>query len=114
MSVCRRRARRRNPSFHAVTKVEPPLAIIHLRGELDIATLPCLESAVGRALRADAKAIVLDLHDLEFVDVFGLRRMEVLTRDLEEVGRRLTITNVSDRVMRLLRMIGPHDLTITS
>jgi anti-anti-sigma factor len=114
MPVCDRRARLRSPSFHAVTRVEPSRTVIRLRGELDIATLPRLVRAVGRTLRTSTKVIVLDLHDLEFVDVVGLRGIEVLTRQLATVGCRVTVTNVPNRVMRLVSTIGAHHLTITS
>ncbi len=113
MRTCRRSARPRNPSFRVVTEVERLRAVIRLCGELDLATLPRLQRAVGHALRADATVIVVDLRDLDFADAVGLRGIEVLARELAVVGRRLTVMNVSERMMRLVDMVGAHGLSIT-
>ena len=45
-------------------------------GELDLATAPSLESALGRAFTESAGGrVVLDLRELEFIDSSGLRTL---------------------------------------
>ncbi len=53
-------------------------ALLTLRGELDIATLPRLEEAVEKVLADRPERLVLDLRPLEFLDSSGLREVIVL------------------------------------
>jgi stage II sporulation protein AA (anti-sigma F factor antagonist) len=54
-----------------------PYAIVHAGGELDIAAVPELRSAVRRAARR-APQVVVDLRRVTFMDTFALRALVAL------------------------------------
>jgi anti-sigma B factor antagonist len=70
------------------TRMEDGVAVVALRGELDIATTPELEDALSAAEDAPGvQGIVIDLSGLAFMDSSGLRAVAMADRRLR--GRRL-------------------------
>ena len=60
----------------AVTPVERPSDhVLHVAGELDIATVAVLRDAVGKALAEGPPALVVDLTPARFVDSTGCREL---------------------------------------
>ncbi len=74
------------------TVVRGPVAIVTLRGELDLAATAALEPELERLLDdARLDVIALDLRGLDFLDSSGLRVI-VLARDqLSDEDRRLVL-----------------------
>jgi anti-sigma B factor antagonist len=62
-----------------------------LTGELDIATAPRLEEALGSALAGKPAELTLDLRPLSFMDSSGLRQFIVLAERAETEGWRLML-----------------------
>jgi anti-anti-sigma factor len=60
-------------AFAAAASHEGDTTLVSVHGELDFATVPELESAVAPLLSAGGRAVLLDLRDLDFFDVAGLR-----------------------------------------
>jgi anti-anti-sigma factor len=80
---------------------------LFLRGELDLATLPEVRSAFAR--HADGQvAIVVDLHDLDFIDSSGLRVL--LELNATQLGPPVRFQRPSEPVSRLLDLTGIGDL----
>ncbi len=60
----------------AVTPVERPSdRVLHVSGELDIATVTVLRDAVGKALAEGPPAVLVDLTTTRFVDSTGCREL---------------------------------------
>jgi anti-anti-sigma factor len=75
-------------------------------GELDLATVPLLESAFDAALKDDdAAMIVLDLRELGFVDSTGIHLLIRMHHACAGVDR-LRVINGSRTVERLLDLTG--------
>lgn len=78
---------------------------VHMSGDLDAATAPRLEQVVERRVAA-ASEIVLDLHDVSFMDSTGLRA--ILT--CKELCRRndcaFALTHGPAQVQRLFETCG--------
>ncbi len=72
-------------------RVEGDAARLTLRGELDIATVPRLESAVASALGGSPHELTIDLRELSFLDSSGLRQFIVLADRAEAEGWRLAL-----------------------
>jgi anti-anti-sigma factor len=87
-------------SIH-IAEGSPP--VLHVAGELDIATAGQFGRALERAVAADA-TLVLDLGDVTFVDAAGLH---VILRAAEcrNGGPPLVLVN-APRVARLLKVVG--------
>jgi anti-sigma B factor antagonist len=81
-----------------------------VRGEIDVAAVPSLESALDDMIRNTAGAFVLDLCDVDFLDSSGLgvilRARALLARE----NRALAIVCPPGPVRRLFEVVGIADL----
>jgi anti-anti-sigma factor len=59
--------------FGSAASLEGETTIVRVHGELDLATVPSLESEMVPLMAGGARAVVLDLRELDFIDVAGLR-----------------------------------------
>jgi anti-anti-sigma factor len=76
--------------------------VLHLTGELDLASSPIFERALEDADVASAPLLVLDLDDLKFVDSTGLRVILLAHEGSRARGQEFAITPGSPQVQRLL------------
>jgi anti-sigma B factor antagonist len=86
---------------------------VALSGELDIATVPELECALGKT-DPDSGPVVLDLREVDFMDCAGAHLLCDSDRRLRETGRSLLLV-VVDRgpIDRLLALLGlSHQLLL--
>jgi anti-anti-sigma factor len=89
-------------------------AVLAVRGELDLASYRSLEEALGRALESCPKSVVLDLAELEFMDVAGLRSVLRAQESLTAAGKRLVLAAPAPGVRRLLALTGQEDALRTT
>ena len=76
---------------------------VSLSGELDVASAGKLDEAIRQAEESDARAIVVDLSDLEFTDSTGLSVLLGAYNRNREEGRGLTfVASEHEAVTRLL------------
>jgi anti-sigma B factor antagonist len=80
--------------------------VVCLKGELDLSRSPQLEAALLEAEQSHAKAIVLDLGELTFVDSSGLAVLVDAARRSATNGDQLRITRARNHVARVLRVTG--------
>lgn len=76
--------------------------VLHLTGELDLASSPVFERALEDADVASAPLLVLDLDELKFVDSTGLRVILLAHEGSRGRGQEFAITPGSPQVQRLL------------
>jgi len=76
--------------------------VLHLRGELDVATVPLVQETVDRHAAGRA-GLIVDLGALEFLDAAGLRLMVELRR---RHGRQLAFGQPTAPVGRVLDISG--------
>ena len=74
-------------------------------GELDIASVPVLDTQLRAAAR-DAALVVLDLHSLEFVDSSGAALLLSTSRRMRQAGGRLLVVRGPVEVQWLLELLG--------
>jgi anti-sigma B factor antagonist len=80
---------------------------LSLTGELDIATVPQFEQALGAACADGAKSITVDLSGLAFIDSTGLRALLAGGEICVSHGSEYWIDrNMSPPVKRLLEIAG--------
>jgi len=75
-------------------------------GELDIATAPQLEEAIGAATSEPVSELVLDLRELTFMDSTGLRALAQANLKAEQAGTALSIWRGSRQIERVLEISG--------
>jgi anti-anti-sigma factor len=78
--------------------------VIHLRGELDLASAPTLSVTVAEAASTGTEAVTLDLSAVTFIDSSALRTLVVSGRQLAQRGGVLQIGPRSVVVARVLSM----------
>ena len=76
--------------------------VLHLTGELDLASSPIFERALEDTDVASAPLLVLDLDELKFVDSTGLRVILLAHEGSRARGQEFAITQGSPQVQRLL------------
>lgn len=78
---------------------------VRLRGELDAASAPAVAARL-RALRGPGQRVLLDLDDLAFIDMSGLRVVLAAADDASRDGWAFTVTRGSPAVRRLIELVG--------
>jgi anti-anti-sigma factor len=96
-------------SFSVRTEDRAGASVVVPTGELDLATAPALEAALGRAFeRAGAGRVVLDLRELEFIDSSGLRTLLTARRHADETGSKFSLVAGHRGLERTLEIAGVH------
>lgn len=90
----------RRTGFNARAVVADDTVIIHLQGELDLATAGHLRRVVDASMADDATGLVLDLTDLTFVDSTGITTFLRAGRQAENHGRSFTLRHPSRAVLK--------------
>jgi anti-sigma B factor antagonist len=79
--------------------------IVELVGELDLGTIPRLESPLMRAIDSN-DAVILDLSRLSFIDSSGIGLLIDAHRATERTGRLHTVISGASQVERVLTIAG--------
>jgi anti-anti-sigma factor len=95
-------------AFSVRTEQHGEAAVVVPTGELDLATAPALEGALGQAFLSGAARVVLDLRELEFIDSSGLRTLLTARRKAEEAGAQFSLVAGHRGLERTLEIAGVH------
>ncbi len=95
----------RGPAFDVVSVSRDDEVIVALRGEVDLATAPLLERELALGPIQDARAVLVDLGRVAFMDLTGLRPLLSFAVP-SRPGHRVAITEVPPPVQRLLELSG--------
>ena len=80
--------------------------VVHIRGELDLASAPQLSAALAEAAATETskRPVILDMAEVSFIDSSALRALVLAGRELAAAGRQLQIGPRSEMVARVLSM----------
>ena len=81
-----------------------------LRGEIDLACAPELESKLLVLVHVTDDDLILDCADLEFIDLPGIHVLVEIQRLLAIYGRSLRMVNLSYEPRLLIEVLGLVDL----
>ncbi len=81
---------------------------IKLVGRLDTITAPALDKTINEDI-ADAKNLVLDLKELEYISSAGLRVLLSAQKKFQKLGY-MKVTNVCEEIMSVFEMTGFADI----
>jgi anti-anti-sigma factor len=81
-------------------------AVLAVRGELDLCTLPALRSVLDALIDGGHRDVVLDLAALEFMDAGGLGVIVGALGRLRASGGALSLRSASAMVCRILAITG--------
>jgi anti-sigma B factor antagonist len=91
--------------FDVISVSRDDEVIFTLRGEVDLATAPLLERELSLGAVRDARAVLVDLERVAFMDLTGLRPLLSFVLP-SRPGQRVTITAGPPPVQRLLELSG--------
>ena len=81
--------------------------VVHVAGEVDMSHEEQLHEALHRAVEADAKGIVVDLTECEFIDSSGIRALLLSRQEAQRDGSEtLAVAASSDQILRILGVMG--------
>jgi anti-anti-sigma factor len=87
------------------TSEDGTVAVVSLRGELDLGAVPSLEPELERlAGEPGLETVALDLRGLEFMDSSGLRLVVLTEQRLRGAGRRLALVRGPQSVHRVFEI----------
>ena len=81
-------------------------ALITVRGELDLASGPALESELGNISPTETQLVIIDLRELDFMDSTGLSIIVRAHQRLADDGCELSLVRGTPQVQRLLDLTG--------
>jgi anti-sigma B factor antagonist len=87
----------------------PPIALVHVRGELDFGTTPRLVEAL-HGLPGPGEQLVFDLAGLEFCDSSGLGALIAAHKASAAAGHRLYLANVRPTVLTAITITALDQL----
>lgn len=92
--------------FEVMSAVGGPEAVVTVSGDLDLATVPRLDTELAGVLAGDpgVERVVVDLSGVDFVDSSGLTALIKSNRRAKEDGLAFVLRSPSDRVMRTLKL----------
>jgi anti-anti-sigma factor len=77
--------------------------VVHVEGELDLGSAAQLEDVIAR-VRPTSESVVIDLADLWFIDMAGLRVLLCAHEEAEHEGTPVALANVREPVRRVLNL----------
>ncbi len=90
-----------------VSRDEPDTRVLTVAGEIDMATVPHVHSAVDDALRDEAvRRLVLDFADVTFLDCTGIAALLQVTRQARARGACACLVRCRPVVLRVLDATG--------
>jgi anti-sigma B factor antagonist len=93
------------PALSLRTDETADRVVLALQGELDVDGATVLDPEVARiAGEPGARAVVLDLRDLAFMDSSGLRSVVLADETLRRAGRRLALVRGPAPVQRVFQV----------
>jgi anti-anti-sigma factor len=98
------RPRMRRPGARIVVESTAACWVVHVRGEIDIATSPELQDVLERTIDASDLPVIADLSAVEFMDASGLHVLIAAVR--RAGGGRFAVAAPSPAVRRLLEITG--------
>jgi anti-sigma B factor antagonist len=95
------------PALAIVRDTDGTTAVVHARGELDLATAGLLVRAISAAAEGRRPRVLVDLAEVEFCDSAGLRALLGAAREIEARAGRMVVAVVPDSAVdRLLELVG--------
>lgn len=99
-------------SFALRTEHQGAVTVVHLLGELDMASAPELQSLVDELVRADRCRLLLQLGELDFCDSAGLNSFIRGDRQCQRRGGWLRVTAARGNVARVIDLSGIDDVLV--
>jgi anti-sigma B factor antagonist len=92
--------------FEIGTSFTPPVAVLRLKGELDLNTTKAIDWGIEEAVRQDCTLVGLDLSGVSFIDCAGIGALVQALHRLNAASAELCVHRLSPEVARMLKLTG--------
>ena len=92
--------------FEIGTSYTPPLAVLRLKGELDLNTVNAMGWAIDEALEQRCILVGIDLSGVSFVDCSGIGGLVEAMNRLSASSAQLCVHRLSPQVARMMKLTG--------
>ncbi len=96
----------RRTGFHVAGERLGQTVVLHLHGELDMATTPVLDQALTSVLSDGAAELVVDLSCLRFMDSTGISMLLSAAQRSDQAGKAFQVRSPTRPVRKALRLTG--------
>ncbi|MDQ2751145.1 MAG: STAS domain-containing protein [Actinomycetota bacterium] len=80
--------------------------VLAVRGEVDVYSAPALADGLNTLIAAGAKAVIVDLTEVGFLDSTGLGVLVAARSAATEAGQTLPIACAHERILKLFKITG--------
>lgn len=95
------------PTVYTSAEQRDGVTVLAVRGEIDMASAPTLEAAVAGELVKDPHALIIDLTEVEFLGLVGLRILATARHKIGESARfAVAAQGLVTKIIRLVRLDG--------
>ena len=92
--------------FEIGTSFTPPIAVLRLRGELDLNTARAVDWAVDEALKQGCILVGMDLAGVSFIGCAGIAALIEAMHRLSAASAQLCVHRLSPQVSRMMNLTG--------
>src|SRR5262249_48820638 len=105
-----RPVRQRESTMRIDIVVDEGVTVLHITGEVDIATAEQLQTAGEQALTSYAGTLRIDLSGVTFLDSAGIGALIAIRNKAGQTQHTLILDHPSERITRLLALTGLSDV----
>jgi len=97
--------------FFDVTDAEQHgVSVLHVRGEIDVATSPGLRNHLNELIERGHEIIIVNLTEVSFIDSTGLGVLVGSVRRIRAIGGDLRLVVTQPHIIKLLDLTGLDDV----
>ncbi|MDD5067236.1 MAG: STAS domain-containing protein [bacterium] len=89
---------------------KPDMAIVNLKGRLDVFYSSEIETELGKLIQAGKKKLILSLNDIEYLSSSGLRVFIAVSRKLKEINGQLKLIKLNETAKKIFKIVELIDM----
>jgi anti-sigma B factor antagonist len=99
-----------DPGFGLSLVVRQKVPVVHVSGELDLATVPALREALLSLITADHPFVVVDLTDVSFIDSTALSALTMAHKRLSDQGGEMRLVMANPVIKEVFEITALDDV----
>lgn len=92
--------------FKVLTREEPPVSVLEVKGYLDAHTAPELESAIDRLVKEKKYNIIVNCRDLTYISSAGLGVFMAYIEEVRKNQGDIKLSNMSSKIYNVFDLLG--------
>ena len=92
--------------FKVMTRNEPPVSVLEIKGYLDAHTAPELESAIDQLVKEKKYNIIVNCRDLTYISSAGLGVFMAYIEDVRKNKGDIKLSNMSPKIFNVFDLLG--------